>query len=190
MRGKADTKTMQHLNHVDLLSKIYQAGGSFRQFRDSETIAQKHLANRAEAEEKGEGNANVAGATNGDNEGTPITNLETTPFPDGGRCSRSLDKLKVGDALELRGPKGHIEYLGSGNFGFTKRTRGSSIVNVIHQKFSHVLRVGCFVNCFWGADVRPNTGIISYASILVLQLDISSHAEIFRPLHHNLAPRT
>lgn len=37
-------------------------------------------------------------------------------FPEGGKMSQHLDSLKIGDTVEMRGPKGHMTYLGSGNF--------------------------------------------------------------------------
>jgi cytochrome-b5 reductase len=37
-------------------------------------------------------------------------------FPDGGKMSQHLDSLKVGDTIDMKGPKGHLEYLGQGNF--------------------------------------------------------------------------
>ena len=37
-------------------------------------------------------------------------------FCDGGKMSRFMDSLKVGDMLDLQGPFGHIEYKGCGQF--------------------------------------------------------------------------
>jgi cytochrome-b5 reductase len=37
-------------------------------------------------------------------------------FPDGGKMSQHLDSLKIGDATEMRGPKGHMDYMGKGKF--------------------------------------------------------------------------
>jgi len=37
-------------------------------------------------------------------------------FPEGGKMSQHLDSLQIGDSIEMRGPKGHMEYLGQGNF--------------------------------------------------------------------------
>ena len=37
-------------------------------------------------------------------------------FPKGGKMSQHLDTLKVGDFLNMKGPKGHLEYLGRGKF--------------------------------------------------------------------------
>lgn len=37
-------------------------------------------------------------------------------FPDGGMMSQYLDSLELGSLIEVKGPLGHIEYLGKGNF--------------------------------------------------------------------------
>lgn len=35
-------------------------------------------------------------------------------FPEGGKLSQHLDSLKIGDTIDIKGPKGHMEYLGDG----------------------------------------------------------------------------
>lgn len=37
-------------------------------------------------------------------------------FPNGGKLSQYLDTLKIGDTIDMKGPKGHLTYLGSGKF--------------------------------------------------------------------------
>lgn len=37
-------------------------------------------------------------------------------FPEGGKLSQYLDTLKIGDAIDMKGPKGHLTWLGKGNF--------------------------------------------------------------------------
>lgn len=37
-------------------------------------------------------------------------------FPDGGKMSQHLDSLNVGDTIDMKGPKGHLTYLGRGKF--------------------------------------------------------------------------
>jgi cytochrome-b5 reductase len=37
-------------------------------------------------------------------------------FPDGGKMSQHLDSLNVGDSIDVKGPKGHMEYLSGGKF--------------------------------------------------------------------------
>ena len=42
-------------------------------------------------------------------------------FPDGGKMSQYFGRLKVGDAISLKGPTGSIEYLGRGDWQYSKR---------------------------------------------------------------------
>lgn len=37
-------------------------------------------------------------------------------FPDGGQMSQHLDSLNIGDKILMKGPKGHMEYFGKGEF--------------------------------------------------------------------------
>ena len=37
-------------------------------------------------------------------------------FPEGGKMSQHLDSLKIGDTIEMKGPKGHMEYRKGGRF--------------------------------------------------------------------------
>lgn len=37
-------------------------------------------------------------------------------FPEGGKMSQHLDSLSIGDTIEMKGPKGHLTYLGKGKF--------------------------------------------------------------------------
>ena len=37
-------------------------------------------------------------------------------FPEGGKMSQHLDSLKIGDTIDMKGPKGHMEYKKRGNF--------------------------------------------------------------------------
>jgi len=37
-------------------------------------------------------------------------------FPDGGKLSQHLDTLKIGDSIDIKGPKGHLTWLGQGKF--------------------------------------------------------------------------
>lgn len=37
-------------------------------------------------------------------------------FPEGGKMSQHLDSLRIGDSIQMKGPKGHLTYLGQGNF--------------------------------------------------------------------------
>lgn len=37
-------------------------------------------------------------------------------FPNGGKMSQHLESLKIGDTILMKGPKGHLDYKGQGNF--------------------------------------------------------------------------
>lgn len=37
-------------------------------------------------------------------------------FPEGGKMSQHLDSLSIGDTMDMKGPKGHLTYLGQGKF--------------------------------------------------------------------------
>lgn len=37
-------------------------------------------------------------------------------FPDGGKMSQQMESLKIGDMIRVKGPLGHFEYTGHGNF--------------------------------------------------------------------------
>jgi cytochrome-b5 reductase len=37
-------------------------------------------------------------------------------FPEGGKLSQYLDSLKIGDYIDMKGPKGHLTWLGKGTF--------------------------------------------------------------------------
>merc|ERR1712008_93029 len=37
-------------------------------------------------------------------------------FPDGGKLSQHIESLEVGDSILMKGPKGHLRYLGQGKF--------------------------------------------------------------------------
>jgi len=37
-------------------------------------------------------------------------------FPEGGKMSQYLDSLQIGDTIDMKGPKGHLHYVGKGQF--------------------------------------------------------------------------
>jgi len=41
-------------------------------------------------------------------------------FPDGGKMSQHLNNLKIGDTMLMKGPKGHLDYIGRGKFTISK----------------------------------------------------------------------
>lgn len=45
-------------------------------------------------------------------------------FPTGGQMSQHLESLRIGDTMEMKGPKGHLDYKGQGNFTITKGNKG------------------------------------------------------------------
>ncbi|DAZ96533.1 TPA: hypothetical protein N0F65_011210 [Lagenidium giganteum] len=44
-------------------------------------------------------------------------------FPDGGKMSQHLDSLKIGDTIEVSGPKGKLTYVGKGEIHIKHRAR-------------------------------------------------------------------
>jgi cytochrome-b5 reductase len=44
-------------------------------------------------------------------------------FPNGGKVSQHLESLKIGDAMSMKGPKGHLHWLGRGKFTIKKPKR-------------------------------------------------------------------
>ena len=37
-------------------------------------------------------------------------------FPAGGKLTQYIENMKIGDAIDFRGPMGRLKYLGNGNF--------------------------------------------------------------------------
>ena len=52
-------------------------------------------------------------------------------FPEGGQMTKYLDTLKVGDSVEMEGPKGKLTYTGRGNFYIGKRYVVKSKIGLI-----------------------------------------------------------
>eukprot|EP01147_Barroeca_monosierra_P003617 gene3617-8321_t len=44
-------------------------------------------------------------------------------FPEGGKMSQYLETLKIGDTIDVRGPAGHITYIGNGVFEFADKMK-------------------------------------------------------------------
>lgn len=51
-------------------------------------------------------------------------------FPEGGAMSQYLDKLKIGESIEMKGPKGHLDYEGRGRFTISKPREGTQSYKV------------------------------------------------------------
>lgn len=70
-------------------------------------------------------------------------------FPDGGKMSQQLDRLRVGDRIDVRGPFGRIEYSGKGMFkiGRNKSKRAKKVgmiaggtgITPMFQVLQHIL---------------------------------------------------
>jgi NAD(P)H-flavin reductase len=52
-------------------------------------------------------------------------------FPDGGKMSQYLDSLAIGDTIEVKGPVGHMHYLGYGNYTLDKVPHSTARINMI-----------------------------------------------------------
>jgi nitrate reductase (NAD(P)H) len=75
---------------------------------------------------------------------------EHPKFPDGGRMTQYLDALQVGSYIDVKGPLGHVEYVGRGSFvisgGEPRRARrlamvaGGSGITPIYQVIQAALR--------------------------------------------------
>ncbi|RZS13750.1 hypothetical protein BHM03_00045386 [Ensete ventricosum] len=74
---------------------------------------------------------------------------ENPKFPNGGLMSQHLESLPVGSTLNIKGPTGHIEYTGRGNFAVNGKPRfarrlamiaGGTGITPIYQVIQAVLR--------------------------------------------------
>lgn len=52
-------------------------------------------------------------------------------FPDGGKMSQYMEGMAIGDMLRVKGPLGHFEYTGHGNFLFHGKSRSASKLGMI-----------------------------------------------------------
>mmetsp|Transcript_14041 Transcript_14041/g.34307 ORF Transcript_14041/g.34307 Transcript_14041/m.34307 type:complete len:869 (+) Transcript_14041:220-2826(+) len=52
-------------------------------------------------------------------------------FPDGGKMSQHLNRLAIGDSIEVKGPLGHFTYLGKGEFMVGKDKRSTKKIGLI-----------------------------------------------------------
>jgi len=53
-------------------------------------------------------------------------------FPEGGMMSQYVDSLKIGDTLQMEGPKGRLQYEGFGDFQILKnRLTGKTKIGCI-----------------------------------------------------------
>ena len=56
---------------------------------------------------------------------------ENSRFPDGGKMSQHLDTLKIGDCITVKGPVGHVEYLGKGRYLLNGEQKFTTAINLI-----------------------------------------------------------
>ena len=52
-------------------------------------------------------------------------------FPDGGKMSQYMEKMQIGDMLNVKGPLGHFEYKGRGNFTVKGKDKHASKIGLI-----------------------------------------------------------
>jgi len=52
-------------------------------------------------------------------------------FPEGGKMSQHMDTLNVGDTLTVKGPVGHVEYLGGGRYKLDGEEKTTDTINLI-----------------------------------------------------------
>ena len=52
-------------------------------------------------------------------------------FPEGGKMSQHMDTLDVGDTLTVKGPVGHVEYLGGGRYKLDGEEKTTDAINLI-----------------------------------------------------------
>lgn len=52
-------------------------------------------------------------------------------FPDGGKMSQYMESMELGDMLKVKGPLGHFEYLGRGNFIVKGEKRNAKKIGLI-----------------------------------------------------------
>mmetsp|Transcript_14409 Transcript_14409/g.18880 ORF Transcript_14409/g.18880 Transcript_14409/m.18880 type:complete len:300 (-) Transcript_14409:33-932(-) len=70
-------------------------------------------------------------------------------FPDGGAMSQHLETLKIGDTMDMKGPKGSLDYKGKGNFAIKRRGE---------VKVKTVSKVGMMAG---GTGITPMLQVIS-----------------------------
>ncbi|EGD76286.1 NADH-cytochrome b5 reductase 3 [Salpingoeca rosetta] len=72
-------------------------------------------------------------------------------FPEGGKMSQYLETLKIGDTIDVRGPAGHITYLGNGHFEFADKSKK------LPPRRRHVKKIGMMAG---GTGITPMLQII------------------------------
>ncbi|KAF0693409.1 Aste57867_15629 [Aphanomyces stellatus] len=75
-------------------------------------------------------------------------------FPDGGKMSQHLESLKLGDAIEVSGPKGKLTYKGLGVFTIKHRVKDTTVETRKAKKIGMVAG---------GTGITPMLQVIRYA---------------------------
>lgn len=73
-------------------------------------------------------------------------------FPDGGKLSQHLDSLKIGDTIDIKGPKGHMEYLGNGGNYWIKPIGRPKVTKQCNQ----------FIMIAGGTGITPMLQVANY----------------------------
>lgn len=73
-------------------------------------------------------------------------------FPDGGKLSQHLDSLKIGDTIDIKGPKGHMEYLGKGGNYWIKPIGRPKVTKQCNQ----------FIMIAGGTGITPMLQVANY----------------------------
>jgi len=73
-------------------------------------------------------------------------------FPDGGKLSQHLDSLKIGETIDIKGPKGHMEYLGNSGHFWTKPTGKPKASKQCNQ----------FIMIAGGTGITPMLQVLNY----------------------------
>ena len=73
-------------------------------------------------------------------------------FLKGGFMSQYLDRMKIGDFMNMKGPKGHMTYKGKGSFSIEKTMKGSKVVRDYKMK-----RIGMVAG---GTGITPMLQVI------------------------------
>ena len=73
-------------------------------------------------------------------------------FPDGGKLSQHLDSLKIGETIDIKGPKGHMEYLGNGGNYWMKPIGKPKVTKQCNQ----------FIMIAGGTGITPMLQVANY----------------------------
>ncbi len=56
---------------------------------------------------------------------------EHPKFPEGGKMSQHLDRLAIGDTMDVKGPVGHMEYVGRGQYKLNRKQFSTKAISMI-----------------------------------------------------------